>query len=76
MTNISTFAALLTSLKSPSTSKVYVTALNDLMKYRKVTNLSELLPGDPQFNKLLESDIIEFLVYLKLEKKPHGHFVM
>jgi integrase len=73
MTNITTFSALSTSLKSRNTSRIYAVALNDFMKYRKVTNLSELLENETKA-KLLESDIIEFLVYLKLERKTSWSF--
>jgi integrase len=73
MTNITTFSALSTSLKSPNTSKIYTVALNDFMRYRKATNLSELLENETK-TKLLESDIIEFLVYLKLERKTSWSF--
>ncbi len=54
------------SLKSSRTLKTYNFALRLFMSYRRLSDISDLLNGDP---KLIESQIIEYIVYLKNEKK-------
>jgi len=54
------------SIKSPRTLRTYNFALRLFLDYLKVSSLSELLTSNP---KLLESQIIDYLVYLKNRKK-------
>lgn len=54
------------SIKSSRTLTTYNFALRLFMEYRRVSNSSELLKDDPN---LIESEIIEYIIYLKNEKK-------
>lgn len=54
------------SLKSSRTLKTYNIALRLFMGFRRVSDISELLKDDP---KVIESEIIEYIIYLKNEKK-------
>jgi integrase len=54
------------SIKSESTKKDYLIALKYFMLYVKVENVDHLLIPDP---KLIQSNIIDFIVYLKNTKK-------
>jgi integrase len=54
------------SLRSSRTLKTYNFGLRLFMGFRRVSDVSELLKDDP---KLIESEIIEYIIYLKNEKK-------
>ena len=56
------------SLKSEVTKERYLTNLKYYMKFLGTTTLSELV-NKPQ--KIIESDIKEYLVYLRYQKKYH-----
>jgi integrase len=70
---ITTMQQLESSLKSPSTSKAYYYALKYYLDYRKLSNLEELLANTTAAvivnTKVIESQIVDYLTYLKLEKK-------
>jgi integrase len=61
---LTTFADLAASIKSPKTAEIYQYAMKSYMKYRKVSSLEELLQVD-KTPKLIQSSIIEYLIYLK-----------
>ena len=54
------------SVKSPRTLKTYNFALRLFLDYLKVSSLSGLLTSNPN---LLESQIIDYIVFLKNQKK-------
>jgi integrase len=61
---LTTFADLAASIKSPKTAEIYQYAMKSYMKYRKVSSLEELLQVD-KTPKLIQSSIIEYLIFLK-----------
>jgi integrase len=73
MTNLTTFADLAASLKSPKTSEIYQYALQCYMSYRKVGSFTELLELD-KTPRLIQSYIIEYLVYLKQVRNTSWSF--
>jgi hypothetical protein len=57
------------AIHSPFGRQVYTTVLKQFMKYRKVDNCDRLLEGDP---RLIQSQLIEYIIYLKEERKLVG----
>src|SRR5918992_2865047 len=55
------------SIKSEVTRQLYLKCLKYYMKFLGIKTLRELVEGKPQ--KIIESDIIAYLVYLRNEKK-------
>ncbi len=66
---LATYAELSASIRSEATAHQYKGALRRYLAYRKQEELSDLLEGAQAQPKIIESDIIAYLVYLKQQQK-------
>jgi integrase len=65
---VTTFQELAASIKSEATAYQYKGALRRYLAYRHQDSLSELLAQTQSDTKIIESDIIAYIVYLKSRK--------
>jgi site-specific recombinase XerD len=61
------YTSFIYSIRSEVTRQIYVRCLKYYMKFLGINNLGELVEGKPQ--KIIESDIKAYLVYLRKQKK-------